>query len=331
MNVGKSVFAQLMSLVPWYEFGKCVDKYGGDYKVQKFTTRQQFLVMCLAQLTRRESLRDIESCLNAIPEKLYHAGIRQQVKRSTLADANEVRDYRMYAEFAQILISTARELYQTENDFKLELENIAYALDSTTIDLCLTLFPWARFRKHKGAVKAHILLDFRGSIPTFIEITDGLFHDVNILDQLILEPGAFYVMDRAYIDFERLYRFNKCAAFFVTRGKSNLRFRRISAAVVDKTTGLRCDQTIRLTGFYSEQNYPDTLRRIRFYDEEQKRTFVFLTNNFEVPALTIAQLFKERWKIELFFYAKLKIMQSNTISCFDNQLFSSNTLQYHFA
>lgn len=317
MNVGKSVFSQLMSLVSWYEFGKCVDKYGGDYKVQKFTTRQQFLVMCLAQLTRRESLRDIESCLNAIPEKLYHAGIRQKVKKSTLADANEVRDYRIFSEFAQVLISTARELYQTENDFKLELENIAYALDSTTIDLCLTLFPWARFRKRKGAVKAHILLDFRGSIPTFIEITDGLFHDVNILDQLILEPGAFYVMDRAYIDFLRLYRFNRCAAFFVTRGKSNLRFKRISAAVVDKTTGLRCDQTIRLTGFYSEQHYPDTLRRVRFYDEEQKRTFVFLTNNFDVPALTIAQLFKERWKIELFFkwikqHLKIKAFYGNS-------------------
>jgi hypothetical protein len=325
MNVGKSVFAQLMSLVPWYEFGKCVDRYSGDYKVQKFTTRQQFLVMSLAQLTRRESLRDIESCLNAIPEKLYHAGIRQLVKRSTLADANELRDYRIFAEFAQILIATARELYKTENDFKVDLDNIAYALDSTTIDLCLSLFPWAKFRKKKGAVKAHILLDFRGSIPTFIEITDGLFHDVNILDSLVLEPGAFYVMDRAYVDFDRLYRFNKSAAFFVTRGKSNLRFKRISANEVDKTTGLRCDQTIRLTGFYSSQNYPDTLRRIRYYDAELDRSFVFLTNNFNVPALTIAQLFKERWKIELFFkwikqHLKIKAFYGNSQNAVYSQI-----------
>jgi hypothetical protein len=317
MNSGKSVFAQLMSLIPWYEFNKCVDRYGGDYKVQSFTTRQQFLVMSLAQLSRRESLRDIESCLNAIPEKLYHAGIRHLVKKSTLADANEVRDYRMYADFAQTLIATARDLYRTENDFKLELDNIAYALDSTTIDLCLNLFPWARFRKNKGAVKAHILLDFRGSIPTFVQITEGLVHDINILDSLVLEPGAFYVMDRAYIDFERLYRFNKSASFFVTRGKSNMQFKRLRASEVDKTTGLRCDQVIRLKGFYSSLNYPDTLRRIHYYDAENMKTFIFLTNNFNVPALTIAQLFKERWKIELFFkwikqHLKIKAFYGNS-------------------
>jgi hypothetical protein len=317
MNSGKSVFAQLMSLIPWYEFSKCVDRYGGDYKVQSFTTRQQFLVMSLAQLSRRESLRDIESCLNAIPEKLYHAGIRHLVKKSTLADANEVRDYRMYADFAQTLIATARDLYRTENDFKLELDNIAYALDSTTIDLCLNLFPWASFRKNKGAVKAHILLDFRGSIPTFVQITEGLVHDINILDSLVLEPGAFYVMDRAYIDFERLYRFNKSASFFVTRGKSNMQFKRLRASEVDKTTGLRCDQVIRLKGFYSSLNYPDTLRRIRYYDAENMKTFIFLTNNFNVPALTIAQLFKERWKIELFFkwikqHLKIKTFYGNS-------------------
>jgi hypothetical protein len=317
MNSGKSVFAQLMSLIPWYEFSKCVDRYGGDYKVQSFTTRQQFLVMSLAQLSRRESLRDIESCLNAVPEKLYHAGIRQLVKKSTLADANEVRDYRMYADFAQTLIATARDLYRTENDFKLELDNIAYALDSTTIDLCLNLFPWARFRKNKGAVKAHILLDFRGSIPTFVQITEGLVHDINILDSLVLEPGAFYVMDRAYIDFERLYRLNKSASFFVTRGKSNMQFKRLRASEVDKTTGLRCDQVIRLKGFYSSLNYPDTLRRIRYYDAENMKTFIFLTNNFNVPALTIAQLFKERWKIELFFkwikqHLKIKAFYGNS-------------------
>jgi hypothetical protein len=317
MNSGKSVFAQLMSLIPWYEFSKCVDRYGGDYKVQSFTTRQQFLVMSLAQLSRRESLRDIESCLNAIPEKLYHAGIRHLVKKSTLADANEVRDYRMYADFAQTLIATARDLYRTENDFKLELDNIAYALDSTTIDLCLNLFPWASFRKNKGAVKAHILLDFRGSIPTFVQITEGLVHDINILDSLVFEPGAFYVMDRAYIDFERLYRFNKSASFFVTRGKSNMQFKRLRASEVDKTTGLRCDQVIRLKGFYSSLNYPDTLRRIRYYDAENMKTFIFLTNNFNVPALTIAQLFKERWKIELFFkwikqHLKIKAFYGNS-------------------
>jgi len=317
MNSGKSVFAQLMSLIPWYEFSKCVDRYGGDYKVQSFTTRQQFLVMSLAQLSRRESLRDIESCLNAIPEKLYHAGIRHLVKKSTLADANEVRDYRMYADFAQTLIAIARDLYKTENDFKLELDNIAYALDSTTIDLCLNLFPWASFRKNKGAVKAHILLDFRGSIPTFVQITEGLVHDINILDSLVLEPGAFYVMDRAYIDFERLYRFNKSASFFVTRGKSNMQFKRLRASEVDKTTGLRCDQVIRLKGFYSSLNYPDTLRRIRYYDAENMKTFIFLTNNFNVPALTIAQLFKERWKIELFFkwikqHLKIKAFYGNS-------------------
>ena len=307
----------MMSLIPWYEFSKCVDRYGGDYKVQSFTTRQQFLVMSLAQLSRRESLRDIESCLNAIPEKLYHAGIRHLVKKSTLADANEVRDYRMYADFAQTLIATARDLYRTENDFKLELDNIAYALDSTTIDLCLNLFPWASFRKNKGAVKAHILLDFRGSIPTFVQITEGLVHDINILDSLVLEPGAFYVMDRAYIDFERLYRFNKSASFFVTRGKSNMQFKRLRASEVDKTTGLRCDQVIRLKGFYSSLNYPDTLRRIRYYDAENMKTFIFLTNNFNVPALTIAQLFKERWKIELFFkwikqHLKIKTFYGNS-------------------
>jgi len=317
MNNGKSVFAQLMSLIPWYEFNKCVDRYGGDYKVQSFTTRQQILVMSLAQLSRRESLRDIESCLNAIPEKLYHVGIRYLVKKSTLADANEFRDYRMYADFAQTLIATARDLYRTENDFKLELDNIAYALDSTTIDLCLNLFPWARFRKNKGAVKAHILLDFRGSIPTFVQITEDLVHDINILDSLVLEPGAFYVMDRAYIDLERLYRFNRSASFFVIRGKSNMQFKRLRASKVDKTTGLRCDQVIRLKGFYSSLNYPDTLRRIRYYDAEKMKTFIFLTNNFNVPALTIAQLFKERWKIELFFkwikqHLKIKAFYGNS-------------------
>ncbi|MFC2106871.1 IS4 family transposase [Bacteroidota bacterium] len=301
MNAGKTVFAQLMSLLPWYEFDKCVKKYSGNYKVQSFTCRQQFLVMSFAQLTRRESLRDIEACINAMPEKLYHSGIRSKVRKSTLADANEKRNYLIYVDFAQSLISTARELYQTENDFTIELDNIAYALDSTTIELCLSMFPWAYYRKKKGAVKAHVLLDFRGSIPTFMMITDGLYHDVNLLDVLDIEPGAFYVMDRGYTDFERLFWLNKQACFFVTRAKSNIRFKRITARKVDKSTGLRCDQTIRLTGHYSALNYPDTLRRISYYDMENKKKLIFLTNNFDIPALTVAQLFKERWKIELFF------------------------------
>ena len=301
MNTGKTVFAQLMSFLNWYEFDKCVQRYNGNYKVQHFNCRQQFMVMCFAQLTSKESLRDIESCLNAIPEKLYHAGFRTLIKRSTLADANEARDWRIFADFAHVLIPEARALYETDNDFSVDLDNIVYALDSTSIELCLSLFPWAKFRKHKGAVKAHTLLDLRGSIPTFIKLTDGLCHDVNVLDELDYEPGAFYVMDRGYVSYKRLFRIHKSGAFFVTRAKRGMDFERISSRKVSKRKGLICDQTIRLLGFYPSKDYPDTLRRIKFHDEITSKTLTFLTNSSRVSTIIITQLYKERWKIELFF------------------------------
>jgi len=301
MNTGKTVFAQLMSFLNWYEFDKCVQRYNGNYKVQHFNCRQQFMVMCFAQLTSKESLRDIESCLNAIPEKLYHAGFRTLIKRSTLADANEARDWRIFADFAHVLIAEARALYETDNDFSVDLDNMVYALDSTSIELCLSLFPWAKFRKHKGAVKAHTLLDLRGSIPTFIKLTDGLCHDVNVLDELDYEPGAFYVMDRGYVSYKRLFRIHKSGAFFVTRAKRGMDFERISSRKVSKRKGLICDQTIRLLGFYPSKDYPDTLRRIKFHDEITSKTLTFLTNSSRVSTIIITQLYKERWKIELFF------------------------------
>jgi len=301
MNTGKTVFAQLMSFLPWYEFDKCVQRYNGNYKVQHFNCRQQFMVMSFAQLTNKESLRDIEACLNAIPEKLYHAGFRSLIKRSTLADANETRDWRIFADFAQVLIPEARALYKTDNNFNIDIDNMVYALDSTSIELCLSLFPWAKFRKNKGAVKAHTLLDLRGAIPTFIKLTDGLCHDVNILDELEYEPGAFYVMDRGYVSYKRLFRIHKSGAFFVTRAKRGMDFERLSSRKVNKKKGLICDQTIRLNGFYPSKDYPDTLRRIKFYDEETSQTLVFLTNSFNVSAIIITQLYKERWIIELFF------------------------------
>lgn len=257
--------------------------------------------MSFAQLSYRRSLRDIEACLNAQPKKLYHMGIRGNVVRNNLARANENRDWRIYAELAQQLIPKARRLYLDDNDFALDLKNTVYALDSTTIDLCLTLFPWAQFRKHKSAVKLHTLLDIRGSIPTFIDITPGSIHDVNVLDLLIPEAGSFYVMDKGYIDYERLYQLHKAQAFFVTRAKSNLSYRRIYSKSVDKKTGLRSDQVIRLTGQKSSQHYPEMFRRVRYYDVELGRYFTFLTNNMEIPALTVADLYHERWKIELFF------------------------------
>ena len=301
MNSGKTVFAQLMSFLPWYEFDKCVQRYNGNYKVQHFNCRQQLMVMMFAQMTNKESLRDIEACLNAIPEKLYHAGFRSLIKRSTLADANESRDWRIFADFAQVLIPEARALYKTDNNFNVDIDNMAYALDSTSIELCLSLFPWAKFRKHKGAVKAHTLIDLRGSIPTFIKLTDGLCHDVNVLDDLEYEPGAFYVMDRGYLDFSRLHTISQHSAFFVIRGKSNLKFRRIYSHQIDRSTGLICDQSIMLTGFYQKKDYPDKLRRIKYYDAKNDRTFVFLSNNFSLPAITIAELYKQRWQVELFF------------------------------
>jgi len=283
-----------------YEFRSCVRRYHGNYKVQNFSCLDQYLCMAFAQLTYRQSLRDIEACLRAVTSKLYHMGIRARVSRSTLAYANETRDWRIYADFAQVLIHIARSLY-VNDEFGVELDQTVYALDSTTIALCLSLFPWARFRKNKAAVKLHTLMDLRGNIPSFIWITEGKVHDVNILDQLIPEPAAFYVMDRGYIDFARLYALTQCLAFFVTRAKSNLDFRRLYSAPVDKSSGLKCDQTIVLTGQQPSKNYPDKLRRIKYFDAESQNNFIFLTNNLVLPALTIAQLYKCRWQVELFF------------------------------
>jgi transposase len=283
-----------------YEFRKCVDRYGGNYHTSSFSCMDQYLCMGFAQLTYRESLRDIEACLRSRKEKLYHLGIRGRVSRSTLAEANEKRDWRMYADFCQILISQARSLYADE-DFGVELKETAYALDSTTIDLCLSLFPWASFRKHKAAVKMHTLLDLRGNIPSFIEITEGTLHDVNILDILVPEPGSFYIMDRGYLDFERLYVFTQLLAFFVTRTKKNTKVRRVYSHPVDRNDGLRYDQTVMLVTPKSLADYPEKLRRVKYFDAEREKQIVFLTNNFVLPALTIAQLYKCRWQIELFF------------------------------
>ncbi len=300
MHTGKLVFAQLMDHLPLHTFRRCVEKYAGRYPTLSFSHLDQFLCMAFAQLTYRESLRDIETCLRAHSAKLYHLGIRGGIARSTLADANETRDWRIYQDFALSLIQTARELY-VEDSFGIELKNTIYALDSTTIDLCLALFPWARFRKHKGAVKLHTLLDLRGNIPTFIHISDGKLHDVNILDQMVFEAGSFYIMDRGYIDFARLYVLHQTQAFFVTRAKSNLQYRRVYSRPVDKTTSLRCDQTIMLTGKQPGQDYPIHLRRVKFYDAKNDKLLVFLTNNFDLPALTIADLYRCRWQVELFF------------------------------
>jgi hypothetical protein len=300
VNKGKTIFAQVMEFLPMPSFRNCVARYGGEHNVRTFTSLDQFLCLAFAQLTYRESLRDIETCLRAMRPKLYHMGIRGKISRSTLADANETRDWRIFAEFAQVLIAEAKILYAGE-DFGVEIDSTVYALDSTTIDLCLSLFPWARFRKAKAAVKLHTLLDLRGSIPEFIHITDGKFHDVNVLDLLIPAPGAFYVMDRGYIDFERLYRIHEAGAFFVTRGKSNLQCRRRYSREVDKTTGLRSDQTVVLTVPASVKVYPAPFRRVRYLDPETKKRFAFVTNNMTLPALTIAQLYKARWRVELFF------------------------------
>jgi len=300
MYTGKLVFTQVMEHLPQHTFRRCVKRYDGDRHIKKFTCQDQFRSMAFAQLAYRESLRDIEACLKAQQSKFYHMGIRSRVARSTLPEANEKRDWRIYADFAQSLIQTARRLYIGE-DLGLDLDNTVYALDATTIDLCLTVFPWAHFRQTKAAIKLHTLLDLRGSIPTFIHISDGKLHDVNVLDILIPEPGAYYVMDRGYLDYKRLHQLNQDAAFFVIRAKSNLQFRRIYSHPVDKSTGLRCDQTIKLTGYYPLQNYPDMLRRIKFYDVKTDKHLVFLANNFSLPALTIAELYRHRWQVELFF------------------------------
>jgi Domain of unknown function (DUF4372)/Transposase DDE domain len=300
MNLGKLVFAQITQHLPLTTFRRCVARYGGDHKVTSFSCCDQYLCMAFAQLTYRESLRDIEACLRAQANKLYHMGIKSRVSRSTLADANETRDWRIYADFAQSLIGIARRLYSDE-PFGVDLKETVYALDASTIDLCLSMFPWAPFRTTKAAVKLHTLLDLRGNIPTFLHISDGKLHDVNVLDLLLPEPGAFYIMDRGYIDFERLYRLHEAGSFFVTRAKSNLKARRRYSQAVDRNTGLICDQIIVLTGSNSRRDFDTPLRRIKFNDPETGKRLVFLTNNFTLPAMTITELYRCRWQIELFF------------------------------
>lgn len=306
MYAGQLVFSQVMDFMPMHIFRQCVARYRGNFKVLSFTCLDQYLCMAFAQVTYRESLRDIEACLRAQSRKLYHMGIRGKVSRSTLADANEQRDWRIYADLALSLIATARELYSAE-PFLDDLNETVYALDATTIDQCLSMFPWAHFRQNKGGIKLHTLLDLRGSIPTFIYISDGKLHEVNTLDIIPMEAGAFYVMDRGYLDFSRLHTLSQAAAFFVTRAKANLQYRRVYSHPVDRTTGLICDQTIMLTGFYTAKDYPDQLRRVKFYDAATDKTLVFLTNNFTLPPLAIAKLYRSRWQndtISLFNYHK---------------------------
>ncbi len=301
MFQGKFVFSQATSLISRHEFDKSVNKYKGNYKTKDLKCWSQFLYMIFGQLTHRESIRDIINCLGAHRNKLYHFGIKKLVAASSLNRANESRDWRIWSDFAKYLISQVRPLYLDDNDFSLDLENTVYALDASTIDLCLNLFPWAKFRKKKAAVKLHTLMDVRGGIPVFIHITDGKVHDVKALDLLTFEAGAFYIIDKGYYDFERSYKIDQAKAFFVIRAKKNLKFQRIYTHPIDKSTGLRCDQTIKLTGQKSALTYPGKLRRIKFYDESKPKTYVFLTNNFELDALTITQLYKNRWRIELFF------------------------------
>ena len=324
MNIGKTLFAQLMDFLPWKTFHRIVDRHDGDRYVKSLTCADQFRVMAFAQLTYRESLRDIEVCFSAQVPKLYHMGFRQEIKRSTLADANETRNWHIHAEFAQRLIAQARKLYIGDS-FGIELENTAYALDSTTIDLCLALFPWALFRTTKSAVKMHTLLDLRGNIPSFIHISDGKLGDVRALDILVLEVGAIYVMDRGYLDFARLYMMHQAQAFFVTRAKSNTQLRRVYSAAVDRSTGIICDQTVALTGTTSRKDYPEYLRRIRFKDPETGKTLVFLTNNFALPAATICALYKARWQVELFFkwikqHLRIKKFYGNTENAVKSQI-----------
>jgi len=300
MNSGRTVFSQLIGFLPDREFRRCVHRYDGDRRLREFSCWDQYLTMAFAQLTYRESLRDIEACLRSLHGKLYHMGFHGRVARSTVADANESRDWRIYADFAQVLIGIARPLY-AHDPIGVDLEHSLYALDSTTIDLCLSLFPWARFRRHKGAIKLHTLLDLHGNIPTFLRVTDGSVHDVNILDEFLPEAGAFYVMDRGYLDFERLFLFTLCSAFFVVRTKQNVLLQRRYSRPVDKTTGLQSDHTVILTEIASATAYPDPLRRVTYCDAETNQRLKFLTNNFVLPALTIAQIYKCRWQVELFF------------------------------
>jgi len=324
MHEGRLVFAQLMDFIPKRDFDECVGRYRGNYRMRDFSCRDQFLSMAFAQLTYRESLRDIETCLNAVQPKLYHAGFRGGVSKSTLADANKRRDWRIYADFAQVLIRRARALY-AQDGFAVALDHAAYALDSTTIDLCLALFPWARFRRRKGAVKLHTLIDLRGNIPSFIRITHGKTADVTVLDHLPIEPGAFYMMDRGYIDFERLHTFTRQLAFFITRTKRNIACIRRESHTVDKSTGLRSDQTIVLQGPKTSQRYPASLRRVAYYDDEHDRRLVFLTNNFDLPALTIARLYRCRWQVELFFKwikqnLRIKTFYGNSVNAVKTQV-----------
>jgi hypothetical protein len=324
------VFAQLMDFVPVYEFRQCVERYNGNYKIKTFSCWDQFLCMAFAQLTYRESLRDIEACLRVAKTKLYHMGIRGKVARNTLAHANETRDWRIYADFAQVLIHTARDLYADE-DFGLELDQTVYALDATVIDLCLSVFPWAKFRRRKAAVKLHTLLDLRGNIPVLIHITHGNIHDVNILDALFIEAGSIYIMDRAYLDFTRLYRVHQSHAYFVTRAKRNFAFKRLYSQPVDKSTGVQADQIITVTGFYSQRNYPEKLRRIRYYDADTKKRLVFLTNQFSLPAIVIARLYKYRWQVELFFkwikqHLRIKAFYGTTENAVKTQIWIAITV-----
>lgn len=327
MYTSAPIFSQLMTHVPWRRFDTCVNRYRGDYKVKTFTCVEHFRVLAFAQLTFRESLRDIETCLRAMSSKLYHMGIRSTISRNNLSHANETRDWRIYADFAQVLIAEARQLY-AEEELGFDLDATVYALDSTTIDLCLSLFPWAPFRAAKAAIKLHTLLNLRGNIPEFIHISDGLFHDVNVLDMLTPVPGAFYIMDRAYLDFERLYILHQAQSFFVTRARKRLNFRRRYSHPVDRSTGLICDQTILLTTFYSAKKYPDPLRRIRYFDAEENRTLVFLTNNFQLDAMTVTKLFKARWQIELFFkwikqHLRIKAFYGTSANAVKTQIWSA--------
>ena len=300
MNIGKTLFAQVMEFIPWSSFSRIVKRYQGDAGVRSLSAAEHFRVMAFAQLTWRESLRDIEASLGANPSKLYGMGFRSLIKKSTLADANERRDWRIWADLAAVLIRRARKIY-IEEDLGLDLKNTVYALDSSTIDLCMSLFPWALFRSTKSAVKIHTLLDLRGAIPAFIYLSDGKTHDTKVLDMLVFEPGAFYVMDRGYMDFKRLYRLHQAGAFFVTRAKNNLRARRVYSAPTDRSTGVIADQRVMLEGFYASQDYPEHIRRIRFADPTTGQTLIFLTNNTSLPATTIAALYKNRWQVELFF------------------------------
>ena len=327
MHTGRTLFAQVVKFLPRYEFQKCVTRYDGDRRVRSFTCWDHLLCLIFAQLTCRESLRDIVACLRAVDGRLYHMGIRGTVSRSTLADANELRDWRLYADFAQVLIREARQLYADEA-FGVDLANTVYAFDSTTIDLCMALFPWARYTRTQHALKLHPLLDLRGNIPTFIRISAAHLHDVNVLDDLAPEAGAFYVMDRGYLDFERLYRWTLAGAYFVTRARKNFRYDRIDARPVDKTTGVQCDQTVRLVWFYSSRGYPSDLRRIRYRDPHTDQRFVFLTNNFTQPARVIADLYRCRWQVELFFkwikqHLRIKAFVGTSVNALKTQVWTA--------